>query len=115
MGSKTAATPEDPIVAIYPVPGEIDEREKDRLPPAPIRLERDRARKAVDSGAFSFEDPTQTEAALAAKAATGPGGDSKAVKAAEKERDKAIEAAAAKDAEIEELKAQLADAAKTPA
>lgn len=57
-----ATATEDPIVAIYPVPGELDEK----LPPVPVRLERAEAKKAVERGAFSYKDASQAEAAKGA-------------------------------------------------
>jgi hypothetical protein len=115
------ATIDDPIVAIYPVPGEIDggTDKTPALPPMPVRLERAEAEKAVKRGAFSYVDPTfadrKTEADAAAdarkatKATTAAASpNAAAVKAAEKAQADAEAAAAAKDAEIEALKAELA-------
>jgi hypothetical protein len=109
--AKTEA-PEDPIVAIYPVPGEIDEREKDRLPPVPTRLERDRAKKAVATGAFSYEDATQTDESKAERAPATTATKAEIAKAVKAAEDEAAKTVAERDAEIAALKAELAAAKK---
>lgn len=104
MATKTE-TPEEPIVAIYPVPGEIDEREKDRLPPVPMRIERERAKKAVATGAFSYEDATQTVEAIAERAPSTSAAKTEIAAAVKASEAKAAEdAKAAKDAAAAELK-----------
>lgn len=100
---------DDPIVAIYPVPGEVDSG-TDKTPalaPIPVRLERTEAERAVKRGAFSYTDPSQ---AAVAKAAPGSGDapNAKALKAAEAEAAKAASERDAALAEIESLKAALA-------
>lgn len=69
-----AAVADDPIVAIYPVPGEVDPGtdKSPALAPIPTRLERGEAEKAVRRGAFSFTDPTLEDREAAAKPSRPP-------------------------------------------
>jgi hypothetical protein len=119
MATATATeAPEDPIVSVYPVPGELDTRDKGRLPPSPVRLSREDATKAVKTGAFSYDDPSQT---AAAKAARQPALEAaKADIVSKAELGKMIAAAVAdankeRDEKIAGLEKQLADQAAAAA
>jgi hypothetical protein len=112
-----ATATDDPIVAIYPVPGKLDEGTEKSAPlaPMPVRLERAEAEKVVKRGAFSYVDPTFEERKAAADAArpaavAAASPSAAAVRAAEKAAEKAEAESVAKDAEIEALKTKLAEA-----
>jgi len=115
----TATAPDEPIVAVYPVPGELDEGEKGHaaLAPIPVRLARADAERAVKRGAFSFVDPTLKDREAAAKA--GAPEAAKVSPASKSDIAAAVKAAMAEasketDARIAELERQLAEAT-TPA
>lgn len=61
----TKSAPEEPIVAVYPVPGELHETQA----PIPTRQTREEAAKLVKSGAFTYDDTTLPAREAAAKPA----------------------------------------------